>query len=96
MENVFTKRNCRSVWTIATQPFPEAHFATFPEAIPEKCIKAGSKVGDTIPDPFFGAGTVGLMAEKLNRKWIGILILANKFGGEDGLFLWQLCRIALE
>lgn len=65
-------RNLRSVWTIATQPFPEAHFATFPEAIPEKCIKAGSKIGDVVLDPFFGAGTVGLVAEKLNRKWIGI------------------------
>lgn len=62
----------KTAWEVATQPFPEAHFATFPEAIPEKCIKAGSKIGDTILDPFFGAGTVALVAEKLNRKWIGI------------------------
>ena len=44
-------RNVRSVWTIPTQPYPNAHFATFPEAIPERCIKAGSKLGDTILDP---------------------------------------------
>jgi DNA modification methylase len=65
-------RNRRSVWTITTKPFKEAHFATFPPEIPEICIKAGSKVGDTILDPFSGAGTTGMVAEKLGRKFIGI------------------------
>ena len=65
-------RNRRSVWTINTKPFKEAHFATFPPEIPEICIKAGSRPGDTILDPFSGAGTTGIVAEKLGRKYIGI------------------------
>ena len=55
-----------------TKPFREAHFATFPPEIPEICIKAGSRAGDTILDPFAGAGTTGLVAEKLGRKFVGI------------------------
>jgi DNA modification methylase len=65
-------RNRRSVWTVATRPFREAHFATFPPEIPEICIKAGSKEGDTVLDPFSGAGTTGNVAERLNRQYIGI------------------------
>lgn len=65
-------RNKRSVWTVATQPFPDAHFATFPEELPETCIKAGSRPGDTVLDPFCGAGTTGLVALHLGRKFIGI------------------------
>jgi DNA modification methylase len=65
-------RNKRSVWTIATRPFKEAHFATFPEEIPLICIKAGSRKGDLIFDPFNGAGTTGLVALKLERNYIGI------------------------
>jgi DNA modification methylase len=64
--------NKKSVWSITTQPYKEAHFATFPEEIPRTCILAGSKKGDTILDPFSGAGTTGVVAEKLNRKYIGI------------------------
>ena len=64
--------NKKSVWTVTTQPYKEAHFATFPEEIPRTCILAGSKKGDTILDPFSGAGTTGVVAEKLNRKYIGI------------------------
>jgi DNA modification methylase len=66
------ERNRRSVWTVTTKPYKEAHFATFPEEIPRTCILAGSKKGDTILDPFSGAGTTGVVAEKLNRKYIGI------------------------
>lgn len=69
------KRNKRSVWTIATAPFAEAHFATFPPELPEICIKAGSKPGDTVLDPFGGAGTTGLVADRLQRK--AILIELN-------------------
>jgi DNA modification methylase len=59
--------NCRSVWTIATSSLPEAHFATFPLALAERCILAGSASGDTVLDPFGGAGTVGLVADRLGR-----------------------------
>jgi site-specific DNA-methyltransferase (cytosine-N4-specific) len=65
-------RNIRSVWNIATQPYPGPHFATFPEKIPETCIKAGSRIGDTILDPFCGSGTTCFVAERLSRRWIGI------------------------
>lgn len=63
-------RNKRSVWTIPTQPYAEAHFATFPEEIPKLCILAGSKPGDTVLDPFAGSGTVGKVALELGRKAI--------------------------
>lgn len=65
-------RNCRTVWTITTQPYPDAHFATFPEAIPQRCIKAGSRLGDTVLDPFCGSGTTGQVALRLGRSFIGI------------------------
>jgi DNA modification methylase len=64
-------RNRRSVWTIATQPYSEAHFAVMPPALVEPCILAGSRVGDVVLDPFFGSGTVGEVAQRLGRKWIG-------------------------
>lgn len=66
-----TGRNIRSVWTFATQPYPEAHFAVFPEKLPELCIKAASKEGDIILDPFAGAGTTLWVAKKLNRMAVG-------------------------
>ena len=65
-------RNKRSVWIINTQPYKGAHFAPFPQKLPELCIKAGSKEGDIILDPFFGSGTTGYMAQKLGSRWIGI------------------------
>jgi DNA modification methylase len=65
-------RNKRSVWTITTKGFSEAHFATFPPELPEICIKAGCPAGGTVLDPFFGAGTTGLVADRLGRDWIGI------------------------
>ena len=65
-------RNKRSVWSVSTKPFPEAHFATFPPDLIEPCIKAGSREGDTVLDPFNGAGTTGLVATRLNRNYIGI------------------------
>ncbi|HKJ63727.1 MAG TPA: site-specific DNA-methyltransferase [Hyphomicrobiales bacterium] len=68
-------RNKRNVWTIATAPYSEAHFATFPPDLPETCIKAGSRIGDMILDPFGGAGTTGLVADKLGRN--AILIELN-------------------
>ena len=70
--NNYEKRNKRSVWKITIQPYKEAHFAVFPEKLPEICIKAGTKKGDTVLDPFFGGGTTGWVAQRLGRKWIGI------------------------
>jgi DNA modification methylase len=64
-------RNKRSVWTVATKPYSEAHFATFPLALIEPCILAGSRVGDIILDPFFGSGTTGQVSQALGRQWIG-------------------------
>ena len=64
--------NMRSVWTIPVRPFRGAHFATFPEKLPELCIKAGSKEGDIVLDPFFGSGTTGWVAQRLGRNWLGI------------------------
>jgi site-specific DNA-methyltransferase (cytosine-N4-specific) len=64
----------RSVWSINTEPYKDAHFATFPPALVEPCILAGSKPEDFILDPFLGSGTVGLVAKKLNRKFVGIEI----------------------
>ncbi len=64
-------RNKRSVWNVATQPFKEAHFATFPPALIEPCILAGSRAGDLVLDPYMGAGTTGLVAQRLGRRWIG-------------------------
>jgi len=65
-------RNKRSVWTVAAQPYSEAHFATFPPALIDPCIKAGCPEGGTVLDPFFGAGTTGLVANRLQRNAIGI------------------------
>lgn len=65
------KRNRRSVWTVATVPYSGAHFATFPPALIEPCILAGSKPGQIVLDPFFGSGTTGMVAQNLGRQWIG-------------------------
>jgi DNA modification methylase len=64
-------RNKRSVWTVTTKPYAEAHFATFPPDLIEPCILAGSKVGDTVLDPFSGSGTTGAVSLKHGRKYIG-------------------------
>jgi len=69
---VGTGRNLRSVWTIKTQPNPDAHFATFPTALVEPCVKAGSRVNDLVLDPFAGSGTTGLVAMRLGRRFVGI------------------------
>ena len=66
-----TGRNRRTVWTVPTQPFAEAHFAVMPEALVEPCILAGSSVGDTVLDPFAGSGTVGVVALRHGRRFMG-------------------------
>jgi len=65
-------RNARTVWTITTKPFKGAHFATMPPELAERCIKAGSARGDTVLDPFAGAGTTLLVADRLGRNGVGI------------------------
>ena len=65
-------RNARSVWTIATQPSKEDHFATFPEELVRRCVLTASKPGDLVLDPFCGVGTTGLVAGSLQRRFIGI------------------------
>lgn len=65
-------RNRRSVWSINTIPYSEAHFATFPPELVEPCVRAGSRPLDLVLDPFFGSGTVGEVCLRLNRKFVGI------------------------
>jgi len=65
-------RNKRSVWTITTKPYKGAHFAVMPEELAEPCILAGSKAGDTVLDPFAGSGTVGMVALRHDRNFIGV------------------------
>lgn len=87
-------RNKRSVWEVATQPFSEAHFATFPPALIEPCILAGCPKDGTVLDPFGGAGTTGMVADRLGRNAILIELnpayiqIANKRLREDaGMFV---------
>ena len=65
-------RNRRSVWTVATHPFPEAHFATFPPDLIKPCILAGCPENGITLDPFMGAGTTGVVCADLGRNYIGI------------------------
>ncbi len=65
-------RNKRTVWSVNTEPYKEAHFAVFPTKLIAPCILAGSKENSWILDPFLGSGTVGEVSLKLNRKFVGI------------------------
>lgn len=67
-------RNKRSVWSVNTEALKEAHFATFPPALIEPCVLAGSRPGDIVLDPFIGSGTTGLVAAGRGRRFIGIEI----------------------
>jgi DNA modification methylase len=85
-------RNARDVWTISTEAFPLAHFATFPRELPRRCILAGCKPGGLVLDCFFGSGTTGLVAEQLGRRWCGIELnpeyaeMARQRTAQRGLF----------
>lgn len=72
LEKEYTERNKRSVWTIPTKPFPDAHFAVFPEELIETPILAGCPTAGTVLDPFMGSGTTGLVALRLACNFIGI------------------------
>ncbi len=84
-------RNKRSVWTVNTQSYSGAHFATMPEALVEPCILAGCPAGGFVLDPFVGSGTVGQVAERLGRRWVGVDLayqeLASKRTSQRGLFV---------
>jgi len=67
-----TTRNRRSVWHLPTKPFRGAHFAVMPEALVEPCILAGTAPDDIVLDPFAGSGTVGVVALRYARSFIGI------------------------
>lgn len=73
-EKIWHTRQKRSVWIKSTKPFKGAHFATFPQDLIEPCILAGCPENGIVLDPFFGAGTTGVVAMKHNRKFIGIEI----------------------
>lgn len=86
--------NKRSVWTVTTKPYSEAHFATYPEDLIVDCIKAGCPEGGIVLDPFMGAGTTALVARKLNRNYIGfelnpeyIRIANNRLRTHLGVFI---------
>ena len=64
-------KNMRTVWSINTKPFPDAHFAIFPETLVERMIKSGCPENGLVLDPFMGAGTTAVTARKLNRNYIG-------------------------
>lgn len=87
------KANKRSVWSVTTKPFSDAHFATFPEDLIVDCIKAGCPDNGVVLDPFMGAGTTALVASKLNRNFIGfelnpqyIEIATKRLQKELGMF----------
>jgi len=92
-------RNRRSVWTINTQPYKEAHFAVFPPTLIEPMIKAGCPKEGIVLDPFMGSGTTGMVAKSLCRRYIGLELnpayctLADKRtyqvqGIDEGLKRW--------
>jgi DNA modification methylase len=72
VEGVPTTRNKRDVWAVATHPYKAAHFATYPPELIRPCVLAGSRPGGIVLDPFFGAGTTGLVALQEGRRYIGI------------------------
>jgi len=65
-------RNLRTVWSVNTKPYAGAHFATFPPELVRPCVKASTERGDFVLDPFFGAGTVGLVCNEEDRKYAGV------------------------
>lgn len=86
-------RNRRTVWSITTEPYRGAHFATMPEALVTPCVLAGCPPGGLVLDPFFGSGTVGAVAERLGRRWVGCDLnpayhaLAQQRTAQRGLFV---------
>ncbi len=93
-------RNKRNVWSVASQPFPEAHFAVFPPKLIEPCILAGSGPGHVVLDPFAGSGTTGVVALRHGRSFIGIELnpdycdLARRRIHDDAPLLNSIAEVA--
>lgn len=92
-DNYF-ERNKRAVWSINTSPCPDAHFAIYPQELVEIPLKSGCPEGGLVLDPFFGSGTTGIVAKKLNRNYLGIelnpeyiKIAENRLYKELGMFI---------
>ena len=93
-DEIYFKRNTRTVWSINTKPFSDAHFAVFPETLVERMIKSGCPENGIVLDPFMGAGTTAVTAKKLNRNYIGydlnpdyVKIANNRLYKELGMWL---------
>jgi DNA modification methylase len=93
-------RNPRNVWTIPPTPFRGAHFATFPQGLPRRCILAASRPGDTVLDPFGGSGTTGLVAEELGRNAVlleispeYVRLMRQRVADASGLPVSQCARL---
>ena len=93
LEKEYEMANKRSVWTVTTRPYSEAHFATFPERLIVDCIKAGCPEGGLVLDPFMGAGTTAIVSRKLNRNYVGfeinpeyLKITEKRIASELGMF----------
>lgn len=67
----FETRNARDVWAIAPEPFAEAHFAVMPPELARRCIRASSRPGDIVLDPFAGAHTTAMVALQEGRRAVG-------------------------
>lgn len=98
-DKIVNGRNIRTVWEIPTHSFPGSHFATFPPELVRRCVAAGSKEGDTILDPFSGAGTTALVAAKMGRDAIGIELnpeyvemSRKRIAGELGMLCEVICE----
>jgi DNA modification methylase len=89
----YETRNRRSVWTVNTRSNSLCHFAMFPEPLIEPCILAGCPVGGLVLDPFLGSGTVGAVAERFGRRWVGSDLnyhaLARERTAQRGLMFWK-------
>jgi len=92
-EGAPTKKNRRDVWTVATRPYAEAHFATYPEKLILPCVLAGSREGGIILDPFIGSGTTAVVAIRNQRRFVGCEInreyaemAERRIASEAGLF----------
>ncbi|HEY9474940.1 MAG TPA: site-specific DNA-methyltransferase, partial [Mycobacteriales bacterium] len=70
-------RNPGDVWTLSTQPYPEAHFAVMPPELARRCILAGCRPGGTVLDSFSGSGTTGMVARQTGRRYVGIDLRAE-------------------
>lgn len=64
-------KNRRTVWSVNTEPCPEAHFAVFPSALIRPCIQASTNLNDIVLDPFLGSGTTAVVSKELGRRCIG-------------------------